>query len=73
MGTGSLGDKISGAPRGVAGLRMGVAKPGIPGDNSRCVSAAAAVSLRHSSSQAETVSTMKVTFYDKEIQITSTY
>jgi hypothetical protein len=33
---------------------MGVAKPGIPGDKSRCVSAAAAVSRRHSSSQAVT-------------------
>lgn len=54
MAVGILGDRMSGAPRGVAVcVRSGVAKPGIPGDNSLCVSAAAAIAIRrHSSSQA---------------------
>lgn len=51
VGTDIRGDKIKGAPKGVAGVRRGVAKPGIAGDNNRCVSAAAATATRlHSSS-----------------------
>ena len=53
VGTDILGDKINGAPSGVAGARNGVANPGIWGDNRRCASAAAASAARfHSSSQA---------------------
>lgn len=52
--TGIRGDRIRGAPNGVAGVRRGVASPGIDGDSNRCVSAAAAAATRlHSSSQAE--------------------
>lgn len=52
VGTDIRGDRIRGAPSGVAGVRRGVARPGMAGDNSRWVSAAAAATRRHSSSQA---------------------
>lgn len=53
VGTDIRGDSISGAPSGVAAVRNGVvANPGMAGDKSRCVSAAAAATRRHSSSQA---------------------
>lgn len=35
VGTDILGDNINGAPNGVVGVRRGVARPGIAGDNSR--------------------------------------
>lgn len=58
VGTDMRGDKMRGAPRGVAGVRRGVARPGMAGDNSLCVSAAAAAATRlHSSSQAGIEST----------------
>lgn len=53
VGTDIRGDKINGAPRGVAAVRRGVvASPGMAGERSRCVSAAAAATRLHSSSQA---------------------
>lgn len=53
VGTGRRGEIMSGAPRGVAGDLSGVPSPGMAGDSSRCVSAAAdAANLLHSSSQA---------------------
>lgn len=52
VGTGKRGEIMSGAPKGVAGDLSGVPKPGMAGDNSRCVSAAADASLLHSSSHA---------------------
>lgn len=54
VGTDIRGDSISGAPNGVAAVRSGVvAKPGMAGESNRCVSAAAAATRLHSSSQAE--------------------
>lgn len=54
VGTDIRGDRMSGAPNGVAAVRRGVvARPGMAGDKSRCVSAAAAATRLHSSSQAE--------------------
>lgn len=54
MAVGIRGDNMSGAPNGVAvGVRRDGARPGMAGDNSLCVSAAAAIAIRrHSSSQA---------------------
>jgi len=48
VGTDIRGERINGAPRGALGVLIGVARPG----NRRCVSAAAAATRRHSSSQA---------------------
>lgn len=54
VGTDMRGDRISGAPSGVAGVRNGFARPGMAGERRRWVSAAAAAATRrHSSSQAE--------------------
>lgn len=55
MAVGIRGDSMSGAPNGVAvGVLKGVAKPGMAGDRSLWVSAAAAIAIRrHSSSQAK--------------------
>lgn len=54
VGTDMRGDRISGAPSGVAAVRRGVVvRPGIAGDRSLCVSAAAAATRLHSSSQAK--------------------
>lgn len=56
VGTDMRGDRISGAPRGVPAVRRGVVvSPGIAGDRSLCVSAAAAATRLHSSSQAKGV------------------
>lgn len=52
VGTDMRGERMSGAPNGAAGLRRGVANPGMAGDRSRCVSTVAAAILLHSSSQA---------------------
>lgn len=54
IAVGIRGDNMSGAPNGVAVCVLnGVARPGIAGDNSLCVSAAAAIAiLLHSSSHA---------------------
>lgn len=64
VGTDILGDNINGAPKGALGVLIGVAKPG----NRRCVSAAAAATRLHSSSQAAIskaiLTLMTVTFYD---------
>ena len=59
VGTGKRGEIMSGAPKGVAGDLKGVPNPGIAGDNSLCVSAAADASLLHSSSQAAKQNTTK--------------
>lgn len=53
VGTDMRGDRMSGAPSGAAGVRRGVARPGMAGLRSRVASAAAAAAtLLHSSSQA---------------------
>lgn len=61
VGTDMRGDRMRGAPRGVAAVRRGVvARPGMAGERSLCVSAAAAATRLHSSSQAEMINTRNV-------------